>query len=184
VFVSTTAYFPPLRWLRLAASAGQWQWEAHENYQKGGWRNRCRILTANGPQLLSIPLAGGKHQQMPIREVRIDNSRNWRRVHEQTIRSAYGRAPFFDFYADGVFAALHQPEQRLWHYNRQLLLSCLNLLQLDIELSESQRFLGADAGAVPTEIEEKYPQVFADRFGFVDGLSVLDGLFCLGPGIT
>lgn len=183
VFDSTTAYFPPLDWVVSAARYGTWRWEAHENYQKGGWRNRCRIQTANGPRLLSVPLVGGKHRRTPIREVRISHRTRWWRVHEQSIRSAYGRAPYFEYYADELFAVASRPYERLWDYNLAISHHIITALQLPVKLTVTEAFLGADAGAMKVEGVEPYPQPFTDRYGFTGRLSVLDGLFCLGPEV-
>ncbi|MFT6000059.1 MAG: hypothetical protein ACI81P_002519, partial [Neolewinella sp.] len=71
--LTSTAYFPPAHWFVTAGQCGAWYTEAHENYQKGGWRNRCQIAGPNGVQLLSIPLEKGKHQKKPIQEVRISH---------------------------------------------------------------------------------------------------------------
>ena len=182
--LTTTAYFPPLIWFVRALAAGSWQWEAHETYQKGGWRNRCRILTANGPLLLSVPLRGGKHQQMPIREVLIDERTDWRRQHVQSIQSAYGRSPYFEHYGDEVMQLIQQQHTTLWKYNLAITEGIVQLLDLPLSLSLTTSFQGGAAGAKVVEKAEAYPQVFADRFAFVDGLSVLDGLFCLGPTFT
>ena len=179
--LTPTAYFPPLAWFVRALNVGSWQWEAHETYQKGGWRNRCRILTANGPLLLSIPLRGGKHQQMPIREVLIDERTDWRRQHTQTIRSAYGRSPYFEYYGEEVIQLLQQQAATLWNYNLTITKGLFRLLDLPLTLHVTDSFRGGAAGASPVEVADPYPQVFSDRFGFVDDLSVLDGLFCLGP---
>jgi hypothetical protein len=181
--LTSTAYFPPLSWLVRAARDGEWILEAHENYQKGGWRNRCRILTANGPLLLSVPLQGGKHRQQSIREVRIDHTTDWQRRHAQTIRSAYGRAPFFEHYAAEILQAAVQRETFLWEYNLRLLRTCIDLLEPGVIIRETAKFSGAGAGAVSVDGPTPYPQVFGDRFGFTGGLSLLDGLFCGGPGI-
>ncbi|WP_420460498.1 WbqC family protein [Neolewinella sp.] len=185
--LTTTAYFPPLTWFVHALTAGSWQWEAQETYQKGGWRNRCRILTANGPLLLSVPLRGGKHQQMPIREVLIDARPDWRRQHAQAIRSAYGRSPYFEHYVEVVLQLLQQQHDTLWDYNLAITRGIIQLLDLPLSLSLTTSFRGGAAGA--TQVEgggglTSYPQVFADRFEFVNGLSVLDGLFCLGPELS
>ncbi|PPK86681.1 WbqC-like protein [Neolewinella xylanilytica] len=165
-------------------TAGQWTWEAHENYQKGGWRNRCRIATANGPLLLSVPLEGGKHQQMPIRDVRISYRTDWQRQHEQSIRSAYGRAPYFEYYADAVLAAATAHTELLWDYNWLLSTTVIELLSLDVELDTTERFCAGSAGATPFPKPvptPPYPQLFEDRHGFLSQLSILDALFCLGP---
>ena len=183
--LTTTAYFPPLAWLRTALTAQHWRWEAHETYQKGGWRNRCRILTANGPLLLTVPLLGGKHQQMPIRAVRIDHRTDWPRQHAQSIRSAYGRAPYFEHYGPEVLQLISLQHDTLWDYNLQVTCGILSLLGSAITPQPTVSFRGGAAGEKQvTGATPRYPQVFADRFGFVDGLSLLDGLFCLGPALA
>ncbi|MBB4077814.1 hypothetical protein GGR28_000415 [Lewinella aquimaris] len=183
--LTTTAYFPPLSWFLAAIEGGRWTWEAHENYQKGGFRNRCRIATANGPLLLSVPLAGGKHQQMPVREVHISYLTDWQRQHEQAIRSAYGRAPYFEHYADELFAVAGEHHERLWEYNLATTRCILQLLQLPLTITATDAFMGGDAGAGNFgKAVRPYRQVFEERHGFIEGLSVLDGLFCLGPEIV
>lgn len=183
--LTTTAYLPPFSWFLAALDDGHWQWEAHENYQKGGHRNRCRIASANGPLLLSIPLTGGKHQQMPIREVRIDHRQDWQRQHAQTIRSAYGRAPYYEFYADDLFEVAAQRPPFLWDYNLALTQHLLTTLQLPVDLSFTSHFRGAAAGAnQSTRQPDPYRQVFEERYGFLPNLSILDALFCLGPELS
>ncbi|WP_168797418.1 WbqC family protein [Neolewinella litorea] len=182
MFTSPTAYFPPLSWFLAALSHADWRWEAHENYQKGGWRNRCRIAGPNGPLLLSIPLAGGKHRQMPVREVRVSHHSDWQRQHAQAIRSAYGRAPYFEHYGEPLLETAAQHAVYLFDYNLALTDRILQLLGTSLRVGTTDTFLGADAGAVPNpEAVPPYRQVFEDRHGFQPGLSVLDGLFCLGP---
>ena len=185
--LTTTAYFPPLRWFLEAGEC--WHWEAHENYQKGGLRNRCDLITANKKLRLSVPLSAGKHQRTPIREVRISYRNDWWRAHEQTIRSAYGKAPFYEFYAEEVFAVARRRPPTLWELNWSLTTTLLELLQLPTELSLTSEYVGrarSQVRGVEDELGEllPYPQVFTDRHGFVDDLSILDGLFCLGPELV
>ncbi len=184
--LTTTAYFPPLTWFLAAADRSGWYLQGGENYQKGSWRNRCRIGTANGPLLLSIPLEGGKHQQMPIREVRISYTTNWVRTHEQTIQSAYGRAPYYEHYASLIFAPARRRPPTLWQLNRELMEAVAPLVGLPTPPEALETFVPTDATGYdrPENIpayNPLYPQVFSDRFGFTPDLSVLDALFCLGP---
>ena len=182
VLTTTTAYFPPASWFLAARRRGNWQWEAHEHYQKGGWRNRCRIAAANGPLLLSVPLAGGKHAGRPVREVRISYRTDWQRQHAQTIRSAYGRAPYFEHYGPAILDTLQTPHPLLWTHNLALSRLVIELLGWRLGIAETGEFLGGNAGAgPPAEGISDYPQVFTERHGFLDGLSILDALFCLGP---
>ncbi|KQH79010.1 hypothetical protein AO501_00630 [Mycobacterium gordonae] len=71
-------------------------------YDRGGWRNRNRVKTANGPVWLTIPVAkkGSVETGAPINSIRIDWKRQWTKSHWTTIRQAYGKAPFFKTYSD------------------------------------------------------------------------------------
>lgn len=183
-----TAYFPPAHWIKTAADSPAWVLEGAENYQKGGHRNRCYIVGPNGPQTLSVPLAKGKHRAQPIREVRISYEQDWWRAHEQSIRTAYGRAPFFDYYAEELFTVARQRHPTLWELNYALLEKSLQLLRAPITLKVAEDFVrpGTQGYAWPADIGNgltAYQQVFTDRHGFVPGLSILDALFCLGPEV-
>ena len=181
-FVSPTAYLPPLSWLAAARRCGGWLVEGHENYQKRSWRNRCRIVGANGPQTLTVPLVKGKNRQTPIREVRISYDEDWVRDHRRAIRAAYGRAPFFEHYAAGIFDVLGCRPPTLWELNHDLLSHLLERVGFPVRPRVTTTF----RGPYPTDLGDPvapYPQVFEDRHGFVGGMSVLDGLFCLGPAL-
>lgn len=189
--LTSTAFLPPVSWYLAALGHGEWKIEAHENFQKGGFRNRCKLATANGPRWLSIPLEKGKHQATAIQEVKISYQTDWARQHEQTIRSAYGRAPFFEYYSDAVFARLHTQTRLLWSFNQSLLDLLQTYLQLPVIPAQTEGFMAMegssnclDARHLRTELPvtaPPYPQLFADRHGFQNDLSILDLLFCLGP---
>lgn len=192
--VLSSSYFPPTSWFTIAQSSGNITIDIHEHYTKQTWRNRCRIAGANGPLDLIIPVkTSGNHT--PMKDVRVDYATNWQRVHWHAIRSAYGKSPFFEFYADR-FDALYATEPRfLIEWNE----SCLHIiikaakLNFTFTLSEEYCKLPANhpdfrlliapsaANAVSNITTQKYMQVFEDRFGFQPGLSVLDLLFCAGP---
>lgn len=64
--------------------------------------NRMRIKTNEGAAWLTVPvLTKGKRGQL-IKDVEIDNAMNWRAKHWKTLRCDYGRAPYFEQYADGL----------------------------------------------------------------------------------
>lgn len=165
--------------------------ETHENYQKGGYRNRCRIATANGPRWLSIPLEKGKHQRQAIQEVRISYHSDWPRQHVQSIRSAYGRAPYFEFYADPLFAAIESNTLLLRQFNSNLL-ALINSWVAPLVLPQATESfvppgsaeelidLRANRSRLPL-VAPEYPQLFSDRHGFNGELSILDLIFCQGP---
>ena len=81
-------------------------------YDRQGWRNRNRVKTANGIAWLTVPVLSSFDEQPPILDVRIDNRRNWRRKHLETLRQSYGKAPFFEDYI-GAFEEAYGKEWEL-----------------------------------------------------------------------
>jgi hypothetical protein len=172
--------------------------EACENYQKGSYRNRCYIVGANGLQRLSIPLEKGKNNQLLIREVALNFHQDWPRQHWQSIRSAYGNAPFFPYYADELMPIFIDPPALLWDFNLAFLKTIFRLLQWDKPIHTTKEFRTQHEENI-YDIRQKvtpkfyppngtyqenftaYPQVFRERHGFMANLSILDLLFCQGP---
>ena len=181
--LTPTAYFPPAHWFAAALSHGRWTVEAHENYQRKGWRNRAEIGGPNGRMLLSVPLVKGKNQRTPIREVRIGNDTDWRREHVASIKTAYGRSPFFEYFAEGLFDAMSTPHDNLYELNWALIRYCLDCLALPLRLEHGKAFAHSDRHKHLPPLSP-YPQVFSDRFGYRSHLSILDALFCLGPAFA
>jgi hypothetical protein len=172
--------------------------ERHENYQKGSYRNRCHIVGANGLQTLSIPLEKGKHQKLPITEVRIAYAQPWHLQHWRSIQSAYANAPFFPYYSEPIQELFEQRPVFLFDFNQQLFeLLCRHLgLEHKIDYSTDYHRPAPPETADLRElispkdpqarkdhhfIPAPYPQVFTERHGFLPNLSILDLLFCAGP---
>jgi hypothetical protein len=174
--------------------------EQMENYSKGSFRNRMYIATANGILCLSIPLVKGKHQQADIRTVDIDYSQDWRQVHWRSIQTAYGSAPFFEYYAGPIIQFYEKKYEKLFDLAIDFQKMMLNFLKLtaNIEFTSTferdppegvldfrnqispkyyQQAALYDASFLP----RPYPQLFEDRYGFLPNLSILDLLFCTGP---
>ena len=118
----TTAYFPPIEYFALLAKYSVVYMEACENYQKQSWRNRCRILSANGPLDLNVPVVheGGTFA-LPVKQIRVEYSTPWVLRTERAIESAYCSSPFFIYYRDALFAILDSHPATLWELNRRII---------------------------------------------------------------
>lgn len=190
-------YWPPVSWMALTIASDRVQIEACEHYQKGSYRNRCHIAGPNGLQRLSIPLLKGKHQQSPVREVRIANDQPWQRAHWRSIRMAYGSAPFFEHYADEVAPFFEKNFVFLFDLNLEIVHFLLKKAAWTGQLLLTEQYekprpamlasTTFDARGIisPNSAPEKtlfdllpYPQVFLERHGFLPDLSALDVLFC------
>lgn len=186
-------YLPPVQYFTVLAQAETVYLETQEHYQKRSYRNRSFLAGANGRMLLSVPLKKGKHQQMPITDVEVDYKRPWFGEHWHSIKSAYGKSPFFDYYAEAIEAPLRRKPSRLFTLNRLLLKALLRQLGLEVAVLETQAYGQVPEGTLDLReaIHPKhpklpfeappYPQVFQDRHGFIPNLSILDLLFCTGP---
>lgn len=171
--------------------------ERHENFMKQSYRNRCYINTSHGIALLTVPVTA-KHGKAIITEVRIDYKQKWLNNHWRAIQSAYGKAPFFEFYADQLHDVLFYKYDFLYDLNHSMLSLCLKWLRLSVKIEESMSYdINPMAGTTDlrnainvknNEGSNKYhkPVTYNQVFGnkFVNNLSLIDLIFCAGPQAT
>jgi hypothetical protein len=188
-----TQYLPPIATLSQIAHNQFIMIEAHEHYQKSSYRNRCHIASANGLLILSVPLQKGKHQQTSVRAVRIAYDTRWQAQHWHSIQSAYGKSPFWEYYADRFAPIYQQKVDFLFDWNMLLLKEVLRAFKLpcDIHLTETYkqvydspivdlRHCILPKNSTLASIAKPYPQVFSEKFSFFPNISCLDLLFCAG----
>ncbi|HBG54503.1 MAG TPA: hypothetical protein DDW70_09920 [Rikenellaceae bacterium] len=185
--IFTTAYWPPVACFAAIFPDGEWVLEQHEHYQKQTIRNRCSICGANGPQWLIIPVIRKHGLKTPIREVMLDLSRDWQRVHWLAIESAYRSSPYYEYYRDEIrkFYTIKKSTS-LFEYNTAILRWCADALETDISISYTELYnmLYSENDFrlhLPAYEAIPYYQVFARKQGFVPGQSILDLLMNEGP---
>jgi WbqC-like protein family len=185
-------YLPNIEYLTKFVEYKAIAIEDSENYQKGSFRNRCYIATSLGETPLSIPLKKGKNNHQTIRDVAISYDVDWQRQHWQSIKTAYGSAPFWLFYAP-VFEKFYQKKYNfLFDFNYEILDTVLSILKIkkEVELSFTGTYeVGNTEGpdfrnAFPLKnkafVGKKYAQLFEDRVGFLPNMSALDLVMCCG----
>ncbi len=91
----STAYLPPVEYFSLISRADEVLIEREENYLKQTYRNRCYILSAHGPQLLSVPVYLGSLHKTPVKDIRIDYSKRWQQVHLRAMTASYSCITLF-----------------------------------------------------------------------------------------
>jgi len=187
----STAYFPPPIYFNLIRDSDRIFIELEENYIKQTYRNRCRILTSNGILNLSVPVMKGNALKARVKEIEIDYSKRWQQVHLRAMTSAYSRSPYFQFYSESIMKIFLKSPRFLIDLNNELLLLCLGYLNInkcllytssferDDELPHDYRYRISPKNE-PGFTTRPYIQVFGSG-EFVQGLSILDLIFNLGP---
>ena len=168
--------------------------EAQEHYQKQSYRNRCYVLTANKVDVLTVPVQQGTRHQ-PIRDLRVDNGQSWQMHHWRCLQAAYGKAPFFEYYAPELEPVYYKSWTFLFDLNMELLTICLKMVPIKVPISltdcynknSSIGLYDARSKVNPRNRSESYvfhrPVPYQQNFGpdFVSNLSIIDLMFCQGP---
>ena len=187
----STAYLPPIEYFARILNAKEVFIEREENYLKQSYRNRCYVLSANGPHLLTVPVYLGSFHKTAVKDIRIDYSKRWQQVHIGALRAAYSSSPFFLYYFEDIEKVIVTEYKYLIDLNTDLLRVLLRILSIDVKLSYTTDFMPSVNGEndyrysiSPKKesgyIEKKYTQVFSDRNKFVKKLSIVDLIFNTG----
>lgn len=191
--ILSTAYLPPVEYFSQISRAGKVLIEKEENYHKQTYRNRCYILSAHGPQLLSVPVLRGSVHKTRVKEVRIDYSKRWQQVHIRALKAAYGSSPFFQYYFDELEKILVCKNEFLIDLNLLLIEKILSIIKIKAEISYTSEFTPVEGlendlryNISPKEesgfFVRNYLQVFGNEdYRFAHSLSIVDLIFNTGP---
>lgn len=181
-------YFPSVAHFVTMLKADKITFEVEDNFQKQTNRNRTYIYSPQGKQLLNIPIKhSGSVPHQKYKDIQIDYSENWQKIHYKSLEMAYRSSPFFEYFEDDLMPLFKEKYKFLMDYNFELfeiLQSCLGT-NLTFEktteyIKEPQNikdFRYLVDGKKVSHNFESYTQVFEDKDGFLSDLSVLDLLF-------
>jgi hypothetical protein len=199
MLIVDSQYFPPLIFFKQLSLSSHCLFDQYEHYQKMSFRNRCTLLGGNGSIALSIPLEGGRNQKTPMKDVKILNKERWQDRHWKTITSCYNKSPWLHHYYEELEKLYSIKHTFLIDWNLKCFEWVTDKLSIStewgltdgyIDVYDSKEFLDWRNHLLPATInqkypgQERYPQVFEDRFGFVPNVSILDYLFCVNRKLT
>ncbi|MDR2954983.1 MAG: WbqC family protein [Prevotella sp.] len=194
----SSAYLAPIQYYTKLLTAGQVYIEQHDNYIKQTYRNRCSILSANGPIPLSIPVEHSSMNKTQMKDIQIASHGNWQHMHWNAIVSAYSSTPFFEYYQDDFYPFYHKSYKYLFDLNEELRLLIMRLLNIEDVIIHYTKEYKTTFTENESDLREiihpkkdwqtldpdfkptPYYQVFAQKFGFTPNLSIIDLLFNMG----
>jgi hypothetical protein len=188
--IYSTNYFGSIPYFQSIAQCNAIVIDIHEHYKKQTWRNRTQILESNGPMYLSVPVMRPNGSKTPVENIRITYDIDWRKDHWKALQSSYKHAPYFFYYGEQIKELIYQEENSLHVFNLKILKQLLTWLDLEIDVSFSKEYKIPEGPAdfrialdkkqfdLP---QEKYIQVFSDKYPFSSNLSIIDLLMNEGP---
>jgi hypothetical protein len=182
-------YFPSISHFVAMAQSEKIVFEMEDNFQKQTNRNRTYIYSPNGIQLLNIPVKHSKEIHQKTKDVKIETDFDWQKQHFKSLEAAYRSSPFFEYFEDDIRPIFEKKHQFLMDLNFEAMEIVSKCLRMKFEYETTTEYFQevnsklildfrtlADGKKDKSQFET-YTQVFDDKHGFLNNLSVLDLLF-------
>lgn len=185
-------YLPSLEYFVTVLKAKEVILEVHQHFSKQTYKNRCYFVTNRGLQPLSVPVV--YTNRTALKDVRIDYRQSWKREHWGAFYSAYGKAPFFEYFQDHFYQIWEKKPDFLLDMNVEFMTLCLKVLKHDSLLSFTESYEKTPKTGIVDQREKilpkksfeernlylpfQYTQTFGNKF--VPNASIVDLLMCEG----
>jgi hypothetical protein len=180
------SYFPSISHFVVMAQSDKIVFEKEDNFQKQTNRNRMYIYSPNGIQLLNIPIKHSKENRQMTKDIRLETAFDWQKQHFKSLEAAYRNSPFFEFFEDDIMPVFEKKHTFLMDLNLQTIEIVSKCLGLKLEPTFSTEYFRNPVltdfrtlvdGKKDSYEFQSYPQVFEEKFGYLNNLSILDLLF-------
>ena len=180
-------YFPSISHYIAMLQADLVTLEMEDNFQKQTNRNRMYIYSPNGVQLLNIPVKHSIDKHQKYKDVRIENDFGWQKNHFKSLEAVYRTSPFFEYFEDDFRPLFEKKHEFLMDLNLETFELVNDALGVQFSIEKTDEYFHevtnlkdfrslANGKKDTTQIEE-YTQVFNEKHGFINNLSILDLLF-------
>lgn len=152
--------------------------------------HRTTIASTHGPLTLTVPIQKPDITHGALwNQILVSSHGEWWHIHTTALESAYGRTPFFEYYADSILPLLGENavNRPITDLNAALDSVIRSILGIDTTIILETEL---DSGLVVHDYRRSLPvinnqppyyQVRADKLGFLPSMSILDLIFNLGP---
>ena len=180
-------YFPSISHFVAMAQSDLVTFEMDDNFQKQTNRNRMYIYSPNGIQLLNIPVKHSKTAHQKTKDIQLETAFDWQKQHFKSLEAAYRSSPFFEYFEDDIVPIFEKKHKFLMDLNLQTMEIVSKCLRFEFDYNETTEYFHTIEdktdlrhlinGKKDTSIFETYTQVFEEKNGFLNNLSILDLLF-------
>ncbi|MGZ9735549.1 WbqC family protein [Flavobacterium sp. GNP002] len=182
-------YFPSISHFAAMVQSENITFEIEDNFQKQTNRNRTYIYSPNGIQLLNIPVKHSKQSHQKTKDIKIETDFDWQKQHFKSLEAGYRSSPFFEFFEDDIRPIFEKKYTFLLDLNFEvfdILSKCFRIKQdytttteyfHEVDTTIITDFRALVNGKKDLSVFESYTQVFDDKYGFINNLSVIDLLF-------
>lgn len=179
-------YFPSISHYIAMIAAESVTFEVEDTFQKQTNRNRMYIYSPNGIQMLNISV---KHdsKNSNFKDIKIDYQYNWQKNHFKSLEAAYKNSPFYEYFIDDLQPIFEKKHEFMLDLNFEIFERINDALGISIpfdktteyfhEVTDKTDFRYLVNGKKDSTQIEPYTQVFDNKYGFINNLSILDLLF-------
>ncbi|MBW4891652.1 WbqC family protein [Mucilaginibacter sp. HMF5004] len=186
-------YLPPVEYfIQLNKHKANILIEHEEHLVKQSYRNRAHIYSPDGLLPLTVPVVKGSKTHTKVKDVKISYDFKWQRLHWMSLQNCYRRSTYFEFYEDDYAPFYEKRFEYLFDFNEQLFNTILKQVKIKANLKFTEEYMPAypDMADLRASLDPKKPittgqkpyfQLFEERCGFLENLSIVDLLFNHGP---
>ena len=182
-------YFPSISHFVALSQADSIMFEIEDNFQKQTNRNRTYIYSPNGIQLLNIPVKHSNKIHQKTKDIQLETQFDWQKQHFKSLEAAYRSSPFFEFFEDDIRPIFEKKYTFLLDLNFDTFDFISKSMRMKFDYGTTTEYFQEIDNKTILDFRylangkkddsqfEPYPQVFEEKEGFLNNLSVLDLLF-------
>ncbi|MFY0482180.1 WbqC family protein [Flavobacterium sp. PLA-1-15] len=179
-------YFPSISQFAAIAQAETVTFEMEDNFQKQTNRNRMYIYSPNGVQMLNIPIKHSSESHQKTKDIKLETAFDWQKQHFKSLEAGYRSSPFFEYFEDAIMPIFEKKHTFLMDLNMETIEIVSKCLGLKLSYNKTEEyfrevdfsdFRNLANGKKDSYQFEAYTQVFEEKHGYINNLSILDLLF-------
>ncbi len=180
IFVTLPYYLPSISWYTKYLHASQVIVLDIAN-KKEFKIKQSKFASSSQATILSIPIEGGRATHLTFSAINVIANEPWQMQHFKTIKSIYGKAPYFEYFCTQIEQFYNAKYNNLLELNLASISLINSLLGITNKHSVSNSFQPLTA---IEPINTTYQQVFMPQQAFVPNCSMLDATLCEGKMIV